>query len=843
MKQRNIFITIISIFVLFFALTGCQKQYNISVIAETGGHIIFSEESRSTSISKKVNKDETVKLSAVAETGYTFEKWVCNSIDVYSTNNIELTITKDTICSAKFAYIGTSVNTITTSIQGDGKVFINGEERVNKTLSTGQTVYLEAEEVDGYFFEKWVCETEYTNSHISLTLDKDYNCTAIFSLIPETPTFSVSIENKNNGKVYLNGSYNLSQTIKKNEQVNLLAVPNEGYQFVKWTCGSNDYNTSNLTLSVTSNLSCYPTYQIKDGYSLVRVYHDSSLVYTTSIQKGLTFDYQIPTSFDLDYWVLNEIKYYNKEINIDIKNDQYDVHLYSKNYNYIELGNITNGQVEVLEGSLTAYEGAKFILKPISSPNYYFYRWEIAYHVNDQILTYYSYKYIYEGTIHSKDEYEKVSITPIFTNDTSLIVHLDVEVNIENDIQFPLEYSTYYTKGHFAFSYYVDTQDKVIEYLATTTCETGMVKYEDVKYGTYVRMLGAASLEEDVTNVTLNFYDKSNKALIKVLSESNSKIHEDYYEICIKNETCRVEVPYTTLTYNDEVYYFIGFEDIEGHLINTLEFDNVFYKDTTIVAKYEKGILSEDKKLVFYLEDDNYTVALNTNENGFYNYGNIIIPSLFQGKEVTKIAPYGFANVLNGITSLTVPESVVYFGEHCFKNSNLKLITINGDKENIDFSIFYCEPYYGVQYSVTQKTLANMLQNEYKKLFKNITNPITIEFVSQSHLGDGVQGHYEAGTNKLCVLDSGLLYDQITFITIVHEFRHYYQAVAIGQVEGLSVADLKIIPTNNEIGAWKELEYSDSNEDYEKYYHNAREIDAREYATKVLGYYPTHECE
>jgi len=27
------------------------------------------------------------------------------------------------------------------------------------------------------------------------------------------------------------------------------------------------------------------------------------------------------------------------------------------------------------------------------------------------------------------------------------------------------------------------------------------------------------------------------------------------------------------------------------------------------------------------------------------------------------------------------------------------------------------------------------------------------------------------------------------------------------------------------------------------YYQNAREIDAREYATEVLGYYPPHDCE
>ena len=55
-------------------------------------------------------------------------------------------------------------------------------------------------------------------------------------------------------------------------------------------------------------------------------------------------------------------------------------------------------------------------------------------------------------------------------------------------------------------------------------------------------------------------------------------------------------------------------------------------------------------------------------------------------------------------------------------------------------------------------------------------------------------------------------------------------------MEGLDKDDLDIAPTDNEIGAWKYLDYVESDEDFNKYYYNAREIDAREYAMSILGF-------
>jgi len=839
--KKICFLTIM--FITLFSLTGCKKEYNITAVAETGGSISYNEGTGNNYISDTVEKGKIIKLSATPFTGYSFDKWVCNSLDIYTTNNIELPIEESTVCSAKFIYLGTETNTITIEKEGNGKTYINGQEKNTIVLATGQTVYLNAEAETGYEFSKWQCDNDFTTNRITLTMNKNYNCKAIFSKIPEIISYDVSLTDTEGGKVYLNGTSTLSQKIKENDNAILLATPNEGYKFVKWVCGTDEYNESNLSIAITKTLSCSPTYEIKNDYSIIKIFQDSSLVKTDLIKTGLEYHYSISNSFDLNYYQIGDKKYYTTDVNFKITEKAYNIYLYSNNYNQVYLGDIENGSVTILEGSLSSSVGSKFILKPVSQPGYYFLKWETKYQKGLEFSVFTTFGYIYEGSIPSNVEYDAVTITPIFTNDSTQIVELDVDIDIENNVDFQLEYNTYYTKGSFNYSYYVNTGDKAMEYEASTTCEEGTVYYRDIKIGNYVRSLGAANLEQDVTNITLKFYDRSNKVLLNVLSKEKDEIHNNYYEICIKNEVCKVEVPYSTITYKDEVYYFTGFEDEEGHLMNKLEFENVFYKDTTIIATYEKGILSDDEKLVFYLENDEYTVALNTNDTNFYDYGDVVIPSTFKGVAVTSIAPYGFANVLNGINSLTVPESVINFGDHAFKNSNLKMITINGDKKNIDFSIFYCEPYYALQYSVTNKTLENMLQAEYSKLFSNTSNPITIDFVEQSHLGDGVQGHYEGGSNKLCVLDSGSLYDQITFITIVHEFRHYYQAVAIGQVTGLSLLDLKVKPTNNEIGAWAELEYTDSSTNFEMYYHNAREIDAREYATEVLGYYPPHDCE
>ncbi len=87
---------------------------------------------------------------------------------------------------------------------------------------------------------------------------------------------------------------------------------------------------------------------------------------------------------------------------------------------------------------------------------------------------------------------------------------------------------------------------------------------------------------------------------------------------------------------------------------------------------------------------------------------------------------------------------------------------------------------------------------------------------------------------KICILDSDE-YSFATFAVIIHEIRHFYQEIAIGRVEGLSIDDLKFKPTEDEIGAWKYLEYVSSNDDYDAYWYNAREIDARNYSEKILG--------
>ena len=105
-------------------------------------------------------------------------------------------------------------------------------------------------------------------------------------------------------------------------------------------------------------------------------------------------------------------------------------------------------------------------------------------------------------------------------------------------------------------------------------------------------------------------------------------------------------------------------------------------------------------------------------------------------------------------------------------------------------------------------------------------------------------GYYTAGSRSINVFyKAGEALYHTSRNVIVHEIRHFYQEIAIDNVEGLSLEDLIIKPTKAQVGAWKYLDYADSSSEPNKYKYNAREIDAREYAYKVTDFDLYEEIE
>ena len=192
-------------------------------------------------------------------------------------------------------------------------------------------------------------------------------------------------------------------------------------------------------------------------------------------------------------------------------------------------------------------------------------------------------------------------------------------------------------------------------------------------------------------------------------------------------------------------------------------------------------------------------------------------------------------------SSITVPERAINFDKTSFNDVGICDITINGNKNNLTFEMFknskfaiYSSTYSlatGNSISITSDTLNSMVQ----KLVKTFANcAINIELVDSSHLEFDALGHYESGTQKLCLLQTEN-YSFATLAVIAYELRHFYQDVAIGKVSGLTVEHLNITPTENQIGSWKYLDYADKNEDPDAYWYNAREVDAREFTSNLMG--------
>jgi hypothetical protein len=129
-----------------------------------------------------------------------------------------------------------------------------------------------------------------------------------------------------------------------------------------------------------------------------------------------------------------------------------------------------------------------------------------------------------------------------------------------------------------------------------------------------------------------------------------------------------------------------------------------------------------------------------------------------------------------------------------------------------------------------------MIQNEVNKFISDVKLNVTYYDENDSHYQQNILGYYTAGGKNISVFykEDGKV-SQIHRNVIVHEIRHFYQEIAIDNVEGLSVDDLIIKPTNTQVGAWKHLDYADSSSEPNKYKYNAREIDSREYAYEITG--------
>ncbi len=515
-----------------------------------------------------------------------------------------------------------------------------------------------------------------------------------------------------------------------------------------------------------------------------------------------------------------------------------------------------NGQVEVI-GTTDEY----LYLKPVADDGYYFLKWEDYYGENNPFESSNSGNDNYESIIQvRKTAPVQLSFKAVFTDNADEFVFFDgnpFNITGTNGLSVKIDYLPYAHKSFPACSYYIYGNENLVlskvfnEFSSPNSSVINSVQH--IKNITLLPYLDRTVIWDDdlPSQIDLTFIDMRDKCLISVDTILENEENENWtikglteYMVCNKGESAVIALTDYCMSHvvNFQSCYVYEWENDRGEVISNDKYIEITPSENmTFLAKFkEADEFFEDSNGSCFCFSENKDHTLTLESLYRFNSFSLTIPSQVNGKIVTGISNY----IINSpeIHNLEVPESIENFGDRAFAYSSYTntycTISLLGDKQNLEFSMFYgmqTSQYNMNKLNFTQKTFENMVNNQVAKLVKNAS--LTLEFVEQEHLGTAL-GHYEIGTTKICVpkLEEGYVYTPNFLNVMVHELRHFYQNVAIGQVAGLSVENLVVPATDNQIGAWKYLDYISPTEDYNKYWYNATEIDSREYAYSVLGF-------
>lgn len=532
------------------------------------------------------------------------------------------------------------------------------------------------------------------------------------------------------------------------------------------------------------------------------------------------------------------------------------------------------GTFEILQG----YDNT-FIVKPVANPGYHFDRWEIykeeyngkSLNLDDQSANY-SESIVPLLNIEPRifmDSIWAYTAIPVFTIAEPVFSDIEVVINAENNVPVEFEYMLYKNDHGTQISYYFPENNNVVLKRITTKHiideNSAKTHYNSTNYDggltlPFSSTCGAEQVLGKCNKVEFLFEDVRNKHQAKVKYDVNGEISDlladsviDKTETFIADKYGNLTIEKGAVRYQDNMsnisYYYVDkWIDENGEIVSTSK------KFTTKIDK-NRTFTAIMKKADEYFEQNGVALLFSKNEEdeltleAIYSAstaGNIVIPTIVGEKDVIGIGEYAFIPTslnLYGyfVSSLTIPTSVTKFHERSFHDIGLCDITFEGYKENLRFEMFKNTKFtvYGANYSsalgnmisITANTLNNMIQTFVSSFVDTL---VTVESADVSHMGGNILAHYETGTRKLCLLQASS-YSLATLSVITYELRHFYQDIALGNVDGLTIDDLKITPTENQVGSWQYLEYPNKDENLDAYWYNAREIDAREFAENIFG--------
>jgi len=191
-------------------------------------------------------------ISATPNEGYKFVNWTSGETVLSTSASLRFKLEQDTSITANFAQIQYYMIAVSAE---------NGTVSGGGTYEEGNMVTIVATPSDGYRFAGWTSNGTLVSTNATYSFTASENLTLVANM--EQITYNVAATASEGGFVSGAGTYAVGET------VTLTAVPNEGYEFIRWTSNASEIaTTEEFSFVLTCDTSFVAIFK-RIGYNMV----------------------------------------------------------------------------------------------------------------------------------------------------------------------------------------------------------------------------------------------------------------------------------------------------------------------------------------------------------------------------------------------------------------------------------------------------------------------------------------------------------------------------------------------------------------------------------------------
>ncbi|MFP3872067.1 MAG: InlB B-repeat-containing protein, partial [Candidatus Aenigmatarchaeota archaeon] len=221
---------------------GSSDEQVLTVEIEGQGLVEVDGQEVSDGWSETYQDGDLVQLEAVPDKNWTFDEWTGDMPLGEEGISINVTMDQNRTITAHFGEGSSDEHVLTVEVKGQGSIEVDGKEVSDgwsETYQDGTLVGLKAIPDENWTFDEWTGDVPTSEGGISInvTMDQNRTITALFDDVSsEEHVLTVEVEGQ--GAVEIDDQEVKLPYEKKyleGTEVNLTAVPDEGWEFAEWT--------------------------------------------------------------------------------------------------------------------------------------------------------------------------------------------------------------------------------------------------------------------------------------------------------------------------------------------------------------------------------------------------------------------------------------------------------------------------------------------------------------------------------------------------------------------------------------------------------------------------------